>query len=238
MRRLPTLAAPILLLHALAVPAAAAPFDISVAMNALPSAQGWTYTTSGVHAGVPEASVTGFVPGTLIMDTIGQTISSAGGSVLYQINGGVTTTEPKQIRVTMKCLQVQGSSVYPSGQGGTFFGFATGSVQYGFSITPTQVYMLTSSGFVLTANGLDNSSAFHDYVFDWTSATSFRIYRDGVLAGTASAGSALAANRLLFGDGTGGANAQVHIRALRFIQDLPTAAPTTTWGRVKRLYKG
>jgi len=237
MHRSRALAALPLLLAALAAPATAAPIDLTLSMASLPSAQGWTYVANGSHAGVLESSVFSVSGGVFTQNTIGQANGVAGGGLFYQLAGGITTTEPKQLRVSMKCLQVQGSVTYPTGQGGIFFGFATGSAQYGFSVTLSEVFLLTSSGFVQTASGLDNVSAYHDYVFEWSSPTSFRVYRDGVLSGTATAGSALAANRVLFGDGTGGSNARADIRALRFIQDLPTPAPTSTWGRLKQLWR-
>lgn len=59
-----------------------------------------------------------------------------------------------------------------------------------------------------------------------------------MLLGSSTAGfPAGLTNRVMFGDGTGGANARGQIAALRFIQDVATAAEGTTWGRVKGLYR-
>lgn len=226
-----------LLFAAVTTPTSAAVIDVTLGFASLPSAQGWTYVPSGSHATAVEATVFSVAGGVLTQNSIGQSNGVAGGSIFYQRSGGLTTTEAKQMRVSMRCLAVQTSTNAPSGQGGTFFGFTTGAAQYGFSITPTQVFMLTASGFVQTASGLDNSSAFHDYVLEYASPGTTRVYRDGSLQGTATSGFAVAANRIIFGDGTGGANANVQMRSLRFIQDTATLASSSSWGRLKALYR-
>ncbi len=54
------------------VPALAAPLDIQLGFASLPSAQGFTYTTSGAHAGVVEATVFSVSGGVLTQNTMGQ----------------------------------------------------------------------------------------------------------------------------------------------------------------------
>jgi hypothetical protein len=215
--------------------AVAAPLDIPLAFGSLPSAQGFTYVATGAHAGVPEASVFSVGGAMLTQNTIGQYVGTSGAGIYYQRLNGITTTEPKQIRVSARCSQVTGSSVFPSGEGGLCFVFTTGSVQYGFTIMPTRLAVLQASWSM--APGTFDNTQFHDYVFDWSAGGSWRLYRDGVLVHSGSGGSAVAANRVLFGDGTGGANALGDLRAFRFIQDTATPATASTWGRIKNLYR-
>ena len=228
----------VLLSLALAVPAItrAAAFDVNVTFGSLPSAQGWTYSTSGSHAGVLEPSVFAVAGGVLTMNTMGQSNGVAGGSLIYVDNPGVTTTEVKSIRTRLRCLQVEGSANATGGQGGLFFGFTTGTIQYGFSITPTRVYLLNGVSFTVVGGTFDNSTAFHDWQFDWNVGGSYSITRDGVLVGSSSGGGAVALNRIFFGDGTGGANAHAEFTSVRFLQGGATATAAGSWGRVKALY--
>jgi len=152
------------------------------------------------------------------------------------IRTGITTNEAKQIIVRARCLSVEGSANATLGQGGFLYGFATGSVQFDFGITPTRTFILQSSGTVVLSGTYDNAQ-FHDYFFDWTSASSYRLYRDGVLLVSSSGGFAVAANRVFLGDGTGGANANGETSKFEFLQGGATGAHGATWGRLKGLYR-
>lgn len=217
--------------------AGASTFDVNLGFASLPSAQGWTYTPSGSHAGVLESSVFSVAGGVLTQNTMGQSNGVSGGSIFYVQSPGVTTGEPKQIILRGRCLVEEGSANATLGQGGFFFGFTTGSTQYGFGFTSARAYVLQPGGTVVLTGTMDNATAFHDWLFDWTTAASWRLYRDGILLGAFSGGFAVAANRLFFGDGTGGANAHGEITRLEFVQGAAVPAQATTWGRVKGLYR-
>lgn len=219
----------------LATTSFAAPLNVLLGFSSLPSAQGFTYVPSGSHAGVLESSIFSVTGLTLSQNSIGQANGTAGGSIFYQRLNGITTTESKQLRVRARCISAQGTTGNPTAAGGFIFGFTTGSVQYDFGITPTQVCVLTSAGQSLVPGTFDNATQFHDYVLDWTTPTSYRIYRDGALIYTGSPGFAVTANRIFFGDGTGGANALGEIRGFQFVQNLATPASRSTWGRLKAL---
>jgi hypothetical protein len=219
-----------------AVPVWAATQDISLTFGSLPSAQGWTYTTSGSHAGTLEGLVFETDGAALHLQTLGRGYGVSDGSILYQISGIVTAAETKQLRVTAQAVSVEGSGSGAQGQGGNAFGFTTGATQYGFSITPTAMYVLTRTGFTQVGGTVNNLQP-HDYVFDYVSPSTTRLYRDGVLIHTNTQGFAVAANRVFFGDGTGGANSHTIINQLRFIQDVESPAIETSWGRIKSLYK-
>ena len=221
----------------LAAPAAAAPMDLTLSFSTLPSAQGWTYTPSGSHAGVLESAIFSVDGTRLRQNSMGQSNGVSGGSILYVRANGITTTESKRIVVRARCLAQEGSANATLGQGCDYYGFTTGSVQYGFGLTTTRLFVLQPSGTVVLAGTYDNSTQYHDYVFNWVAGGAWSLTRDGAAAGSGSGGFAVAANRVFFGDGTGGANAEVETSYFRFTQDLATVAERSTWGRVKQLFR-
>jgi hypothetical protein len=215
----------------------AATQNFQLNFSSLPSAQGCNYNPVGSHAGTVESTVYSVAGGVLTQNSIGKGYGVSGGSIYYgALNGLVTTTETKQLRVTARCLQVEGSGAGAAGQQGFAFGFNTGSVQYDVSVTPTNIYALGPGGTINVA-GTYNNTVFQEYVLDYAPPSTFRIYRGGVLIHTGTSGFAASGSRLFFGDGTGGANARAEITALRFVQNLVTPARATTWGRVKSLYR-
>lgn len=229
--------AAIAVVGAMAVPSIAATQYFALNMSSLPSTQGWSYVTSGSHAGAVENNIFNATGTLLNQNSIGQGYGVSGGSIFYQVSGITTTTEVKQLRFTARVLQVEGSGGGANGEQGCSFGFTVGNVQYDISITPTKVYTLAPGGTVAVAGTYDNTSAFHDYILDFTPGPTVRIYRDNVLINTTSTGFAVAANRVFFGDGTGGANAKVEIKALSFLQGGVVATEPATWGKVKSLYR-
>ena len=216
--------------------ASAASMDVTLNFASLPSAQGFTYTPTGAHAAVLEPNVFSVSGGVLTQNTMGQSNGISGGGILYQINGGMTATETKQIRVRTRCLQVEGSAGAPSGEGGLVFGFSIGSVQYAWTLTPTKILVLQSTSYVAIPGVYDNT-VFHDYTFEFIPPTTYRTWRDGGLINTSTVGYGIVANRLFIGDGTGGANARGEITSFRFIQDIATATRSSSWGRIKGLYR-
>lgn len=227
----------LLLVALFASPARSAPMDVLLSFSTLPSAQGWTYTPSGAHAGVLEAAIYSVNGTRLLQNSMGQSNGVSGGSILYVRTNGITTTESKRIVVRARCLAQEGSANATLGQGGLYYGFTTGSVQYGFGLTMTRLFVLQPAGTVVLAGTYDNSTQYHDYVFHWVPGGAWSLTRDGAAAGSGSGGFAVAANRLFLGDGTGGANAQAETSYFRFTQDLATAAERSTWGRVKQLFR-
>jgi hypothetical protein len=211
-------------------PAFAAPQDISLTFGSLPSAQGWTYTPLGNHAGAIETSIFSVSGGILFQNTMGQGFGV--GGVFYQRNGIVTATETKELRFSARVLAFEGGA----GAQGNAFGFTTGSVQYDISITPTEIYALGPSGSVLVPGTYANT-VFNDYVLEFVPPGTQRIYRNGTLLYTSTSGIGVVGNAVFFGDGTGGVNTQVEIRSLRFLQDTAVPALGTSWGRIKELYR-
>lgn len=114
---------------------------------------------------------------------------------------------------------------------GLCFGFAHGTSQWLMGITPTQVRNVNG---VVLPSAYDNTQ-FHDYRLEWSPPSTVRYYVDGALVSSVAGSFAIAANRVIFGDGTGAANAKAEITRFRFLQGAATESATTTWGRLKSL---
>ena len=133
-----------------------------LSFSSLPSAQGCNYNAVGSHAGTVESSVFSVGAGVLTQNSIGKGFGVSGGSILYGVlNGLLNTTETKELRVTARVLQVEGSGLGAAGQQGFAFGFNTGSVQYDISITPTNIYALGPGGTITVARTYTNTTL-HD----------------------------------------------------------------------------
>lgn len=152
------------LAFAIAVTTASASQDILLDFSQLPSAQSFTYSAVGAHAGVTEASIFSISGGVLTQNAIGQANGTAGGSILYQIPGIIAASESSEIIVTARCLQVQGTTNFPAGQGGLVFGLNNGLAQFAFSLTPTRVYLLGAGGWIASSATYDNTQ-FAEWTF-------------------------------------------------------------------------
>lgn len=210
--------------------------DILLDFNTLPSAQGFVYSPVGSHAGVAEAAVFSVAGGVLTQDTIGQYLGTIGGGINYVRGGIIVVGEASELQVTARCLQVQGTAAFPAGQGGLWFGLTDGATQFGFALNASKAFVLGSSGWVTLAGTWDNTQ-FADWTFRFDPPATCRLYRDGALVSTTIGGGAVAANRLIFGDGTGGANARGEITAFHFLQGGAVAVEGSTWGGIKALYR-
>lgn len=229
----PALVALLLLASA---PPASASADIMLGLGSLPSIQGFTYNAVGSHAGVAESSVFSAGGGTMFQDTIGQALGTAGGGLYYSMSGIVVASEPCELHVSARCLQVQGSSAYPAGQGGIGFGLTNGTTQYAFTLTPTKAYVLGPGGWIAAAGTWDNTQS-TDWMLAYAPPSTCRLYRNGTLVSTTVGGGALALNRIFLGDLTGGANARAEVTGFHFLQGGAVAAEGTSWGGVKALFR-
>ena len=226
----------IVLLSGVAASAIGAPLDLTLSFGTLPSSQGFTYVASGADAGVAEPGVFSVDGTQLTQNTLGRALGTTGAGLFYQRLNGITTTESKRIVVRARVLSEQVSPSTTVGNGSFVFGFATGSTQYLFGISSSRLHVLQGSAMTQLPGTYDNTQ-YHDYIYEWLPGGAWQLFRDGVLVASGSGGGALAANRILFGDGTGGANAHGQVSAFRFTQDLATGVTTRTWGRIKALYR-
>jgi hypothetical protein len=207
--------------------------DIDLLFSSLPSAQGWTYTSAGVVAPeTPTWSLSGGVLGFDTMPYLTNTSGTGTSSFYFQL-GVVTNFEPIVIEVRARVLQFESDG--SSSQAGCFaFGFTQGATQWFMGINTTQIRNIAGT---ILSSAYDNTQ-FHDYRLEWSPPSTVAYYVDNTLISTNSAGLAQALSRIFFGDGTGAANARVEMTHYRFRQGpAVTAATSTSWGRIKSLYR-
>ncbi len=221
-----TILTSILALAPLATGAFAAPQSFTLSFASLPSAQGMTYTASGIHASTLEANIFSVNGGVLELDALAEPYMLQGGSAYYTaLEGLVTTTESKRIRASARCLEVVGAADYADGRGGLAFGFSAGSAIYGFSISPSKLFYIGPVGWVPAPGTYDNASRFHDYRMEFEPPSTQRLYRDDVLVLTTTSSLAVTGNRIFLGDATGGSNARGEVRSFYFEQVTTLDAP-------------
>ena len=223
-----------ILLMLAAVPRAAGATDIALTFGSLPSAQGWAYNTGGVAA--TEALAWSVGGGVLALNTMPYNVglTGQGTSSFYSQSGVVNNFESIVIRMRARVLEWEGDG--SSSVGGCLaFGFTQGATLWAMGITtsPSRIYNING---VILSSAYDNTQ-FHDYRLEWTPPSSVRFYVDGTLISTNSVGFAQALNRIYFGDATGASNAHAEITQYEFLQGAATATPSTSWGRLKSLYR-
>jgi len=190
-------------------PAQAAAGDpVTLDFNSLPSAQSWIYIDGG--SGVPEASVFAVDGNMLHMDTIG--VGNTG--IVYQRFGAVDPAIPFTLTVRARVNAYEEANPALDNPHGFNISVFTGSEQYEVGISPKRIL---AGGAPYLETTIDVSQ-FHDYRIESTGGGSFELFIDDVSVGIASTALTGATNRLYFGDGTAGANADVDISYYSFTQ--------------------
>lgn len=209
--------------------------DVTLAFTSLPSAQGWTYSTTGVLA--PESPTWGASGGILSMDTMPYAFGGSGGTTSYYArNGIVSASEPLVIECRGRVLESEDDGGAFIG-GGFAVGFGDGTTVWQMGISPGSIRNVVGT---VLSSAFDNTQ-FHDYRLEWTPPSTLEYYVDGTLISADGTGLALALNRIHVGDVTGAANARAEVTYYRFRQGAATgvAEPPTAarWSRVKALYR-
>lgn len=218
-----------------AATASAELLDISLGFDTLPSAQGFAFTSSLYNGdpGAPESSVFSVGAGRLAMQGIG----TGFGTAIYRLPVRISPDHAVQLRVTARCTAYEGFNFPEQLNGGAMaFVFANGVREYGFLITSTHVGWAQGGGWRVLDAEFDNTG-FHDYLFDWAPGGVWQLYRDGVVVMAGAFATLSTGSQVRFGDLETGANANGEVSMLRLTQDRPTLAATTTWGRLKGLYR-
>lgn len=194
------------LASALAAGPAAAAVDISLDMNSLPSAQGWTYIAD---QGPAETSVFSVSGGTLYMDSM-----QANGAY-YRLNNVVDPNLSFDLFMRSRITSGGfGFHVYVQLDGYT--------TVVGFS--PSSIYTLNSSGNWVPMASYDNTS-FHDYRLTGMPGGTYEVYADNALIGSGLFVQSSDSNGLIFGDGGGTGWATAEITRYRFTQPAPIPEP-------------
>ncbi len=205
---------------------------IGLDFSSLPSAQGWAFGTGGSPVAT-EAATWSVAGGVLTLNSMAYSTAGAGTSAFYLRSGVVNTTEPIAIVMRARIVAFEGVFTNSFVGGGFAFGFGQGTTEWQMGITPTQIRNI--NGVILSA-AYDNTQ-FHVYRLEWTPPSTLRYYVDGTLISTNSGGFSLAVNRIYFGDVTGAANSHAEITYYQFLQGGVVATESTTWGKVKALYR-
>jgi hypothetical protein len=211
--------------------------DIEVTFGSLPSAQGWTYTSGGIAA--VEATTWGVSGGVLSYNTMPflTNTSGTGTSSFYRNHIGlINATEPIMIEMRARLLQHEHDGSAFIG-GGLSMGFINGTTSWSLGILPTDIRNINNT---ILSSGMTNSQ-FHNYRLEWSPGPVVKYYVDNVQVSPATPAGGFSSpgnNYVLFGDGTGAANAQAEITYFRFRQGAGvTSADGGSWGHIKALYR-
>ncbi len=182
--------------------------------GSLPSTQGWDYAGSGVHAGAAETDFYSTDGSVLTADTMGQPTYAIGSSALYRQSGVVSESMPTVLEWTSRTLDHETDST--AGYYGFFVGFRTSNKDYSAGVFPDRIAIRDGSNF--REIPID-ATEYHTYRIETiTGSLTYDFYIDGVFVTSAAPKMASFNNSLLFGDGTGHANAKSDISSLRFLQ--------------------
>lgn len=184
---------------------------ISLAFGTLPSAQGWTYSTSG-----PSESAAFSVDGStmLTMDTIGDGQIGAN----YIRLGEVNSIDPFSVQIE---LRVPNEEIFAFGprQG---FGFSVliDDLAYGMLVGPAGLRISDGSGGGSDISFDVDMTSFHTVLFEGTPGVdTYSVSVDGVFATNGVANpTAAASNTIIFGDVSSTGNGYVEVMEYVFTQ--------------------
>ncbi len=148
-----------------ALPARA--YVVELKFNTLPSAQGWTYTSSELYDEYREYRIFSIYETTLHQNSIGRT---GRGSVdyYYILRNVVNSTKPFILTVRARVLRSE--SLANGGRGGFAFGASTGNEDF-------NIYMNTSTiqdSFQTKISS--NTPGFHEYCLEGTPGVGYRFF--------------------------------------------------------------
>lgn len=204
------LSAALLSIAAMSAPASAATLTLDT--TTLPSTQGWQYVADGDGAGVPESGAFSIVGGELVQNTLGIGQSTGGGNLYYHasnLNPGDAWTLTLVGKVSGFESNFGRSFGLSIGGGGSIvIGIAGDQIQYLDSVGA-----LANVGFPL---GFD-PGAYNSYRLSVSGGLqSFSVNGNSIFSNQAILGGFDAPSTILFGDGTGFANAAANIRSVVF----------------------
>jgi len=176
---------------------------ITLDFTSLPSAQGWTYFSSGAA----ETDVFSVAGGVLSMNG---TLTNA---AYYKIEGAVDPALPFSLTARARVL---------SGGQALAFHVSTDTLFAGIDLSPTTIIDETNGAFLAS---LDNT-IFHDYRIEGAFGTGYQLFVDNTLLASGSF-RAYPVNMLAFGDSGSYGSGRAEITALSFQQSAPIPEPAT-----------
>jgi hypothetical protein len=179
---------------------------VELQFDTLPSAQGWTYTTSGP----PESDIFSVDGTALHQNSIGTGLGAGGSAFQYYILFNVVDpTKPFTLDIRARVLESETAD-----SGGFSFGVFTGSEIF-------EIFMDTSTikdSFQTAVSTPISPTVFHDYRLEGTPGVGYRFFIDGSLAASGPSHPVVLPNQLFIGDGTSGGNARADVTFYRFSQ--------------------
>ncbi|MEO8392024.1 MAG: choice-of-anchor Q domain-containing protein, partial [Chloroflexota bacterium] len=195
---------------------AVSPGDVTLNFNSLPSAQGWTYSDPG--AGNPEAASFNVSGGQLHQTVYGQDFYS---TPHYDLHDVVIPDQPFTLTVRARVTNYSETNQNPWGF--VLYVFADSEL-YSLGISPARIV----AGDNVEVPFSFDVSQMHTYRMEGTPGAGYKLFVDDVLLATIpaqlSGGSGL--NYLQFGDGTGGAQANVDIESYLFVNHAAASCPS------------
>jgi hypothetical protein len=187
---------------------------ITLDFQSLPSAQGWTYMSSGP----PEANAFSVDGSKLIQNTMGTGSTFAD----YHMSSIVNPTLPFTIAVRVRVLQSEQTQPGAPATAVTVGAF-TGTEVFGFGLNTGNVNI----GGTTTLFPFDTTQ-FHDYRIEATPGVTMDLFVDNVLLTSIAPPLNNAPNDLLFGNGSSFENGLAEISNFTFIQGVPTVGGLVT----------
>jgi len=187
---------------------------ITLDTGSLASTQGWSYNSIGLLAGYSESDVFSSDGSVLTMNTMPAAYSGGVyGGATYKRLDVVNTAPLTTLEWTSRTLENESDPGYPLG---FFAGFIIANKQVTAGIHTNQVSLMDGAGVKFIS--LD-ATEYHTYRIEAVAgASTYDFYIDGALETSSTKRSVSVSNRVMFGDGTGGANAKADITGLEFSQ--------------------
>ncbi|HBB35257.1 MAG TPA: hypothetical protein DC064_26560 [Cyanobacteria bacterium UBA9273] len=188
---------------------------ITLEFDSLPSQQGWNYY--GVPDYIPESSVFSTDGTKLLQNSMGTGLYSS-GSNYYRLWGVPDPNLPFTLEVRARVLQEETNVSYENSFG-FFFGATFGSDAVAIAISPNRIQL---ADYTPVSRTIDNRQ-FHTYLLRGQVGKGFDFLVDNVLIYQGDFLKGDYPSLLLFGDGTGGTNAQAELTYFRFSQAHPNS---------------
>jgi hypothetical protein len=187
---------------------------VTLDTGSLASTQGWSYNSNGLLAGYSETDVFSTDGSVLTMNTMPAAYSGGVyGGATYRRFDVVNTAPLAILEWTSRTLENESD---PGWSLGFFAGFIIDNKQVTAGIHTNQISLMDGTGKKYISI---DATEFHTYRIEAVAgASTYDFYIDGALQTTATKRSVSVSNRVMFGDGTGGANAKAEISSLEFSQ--------------------
>ena len=163
--------------------------DLSLNFSSLPSAQGWTYSSSGA----PETAVFSLGPGAVLrQDTLG---IGSGRGANYQIHNLLASDVNITLSFSARLVAEEG---VPTDYGALSVGLGLGSFAYGIALRPGEIRDIENN---LLSAAFD-TSVFHTYLLSIQPGVGYSVSVDGDSIGFVLPANQSIANYIYFGDGS------------------------------------